>query len=98
MKCISVYTDNFEMFSDVFEKVMEIDLKENDEQELEGILVSDSGEVPAHYLERMSVKPEVVVMKDRDKGVMILQHGKVFEILIPSEGDHDFSEAAPASL
>ncbi|SDF41235.1 hypothetical protein SAMN04488542_11094 [Fontibacillus panacisegetis] len=98
MKCISVYTDNFEMFSDVFEKVMEIDLKENDEQELEGILVSDSGEVPAHYLERMSVKPEVVVMKDRDKGVMILQHGKVFEILIPSEGDLDFSEAAPASL
>ncbi|MNO12275.1 hypothetical protein D3C76_18820 [compost metagenome] len=98
MKCISVYTDNFETFSDVFEKVMEIDLQENDERELEGVLVSDSGEVPAHYLERMSVKPEVVVMKDRDKGVMILQHGKVFEILIPSEGDLNVSEAASASL
>ncbi|MNI13457.1 hypothetical protein D3C76_1516110 [compost metagenome] len=98
MKCISVYTDNFEIFSDVFEKVMEIDLKENDEQELEGILVSDSGEVPDHYLERMSVKPEVVVMKDRDKGVMILQHGKVFEILIPAEGELDLTAAAPAVL
>lgn len=87
MKCISVYTDNFEQFSDVFEQVMEMNLKENDELELEGLTISDSGEVPAHYLERMAVKPEVVVMKDRHKGVMILQHGKVFEILIPTETD-----------
>ncbi len=87
MKCISVYTDNFELFSDVFEKVIEIELQENDERELDGITVSDSGEVPKHYLERMSVKPEVVVMKDRTKGITILQHGKVFEILIPSEAD-----------
>lgn len=87
MKCISVYTDNFELFSDMFEKVIEIDLKENDEQELEGVTISDSGEVPEHYLERMSVKPEVVVMRDKDKGITILQHGKVFEILIPSELD-----------
>ncbi|GIO36746.1 MULTISPECIES: hypothetical protein [Paenibacillus] len=87
MKCISVYTDNFELFSDMFEKVIEIDLKENDEQELEGVTISDSGEVPKHYLERMSVKPEVVVMRDKNKGITILQHGKVFEILIPSEQD-----------
>lgn len=87
MRCISVYTDNFELFSDVFEQVISIDLQENDERELEGLVVSDSGEVPAHYLERMAVKPEVVVMKDRQKGITILQHGKVFEILIPSESD-----------
>jgi len=87
MKCISVYTDNFELFSDVFEQVMEMDLQENDERELEGVTVSDSGEVPQHYVERMSVKPEVVVMRDRTKGVTILQHGKVFEILIPSPSD-----------
>ncbi|WP_019640071.1 hypothetical protein [Paenibacillus fonticola] len=87
MKCISVYTDNFEKFSDMFEQVIEIDLQENDERELEGITVSDSGEVPSHYLERMAVKPEVVVMKDKEKGITILQHGKVFEILIPSEGE-----------
>ncbi|USB34832.1 NAD/NADP transhydrogenase alpha subunit [Paenibacillus sp. YPG26] len=85
MKCISVYTDNFELFSDMFEQVIEINLNENDERELEGITISDSGEVPEHYLERMAKKPEVVVMKDKNRGITILQHGKVFEILIPSD-------------
>lgn len=84
MKCISVYTNNFELFSDVFERAIEIDLQEHDELELDGVTISDSGEVPSHYLERMAVKPEVVVMKDKDKGITILQHGNVFEILIPS--------------
>ncbi|MBP1907266.1 hypothetical protein J2Z32_003941 [Paenibacillus turicensis] len=87
MRCISVYTDNFELFSDVFEQVVALDLQENDEREIDGLIVSDSGEVPEHYLERMAVKPEVVVMKDKQKGITILQHGKVFEILIPSESD-----------
>ncbi|GGH23976.1 NAD/NADP transhydrogenase alpha subunit [Paenibacillus segetis] len=87
MRCISVYTDNFELFSDVFEQAIELDLQEHDERELDGITISDSGEVPEHYLERMAVKPEVVVMKDKQKGITILQHGKVFEILIPSEAD-----------
>ncbi|MBP1999611.1 hypothetical protein J2Z69_000630 [Paenibacillus shirakamiensis] len=85
MKCISVYTDNFEVFSDVFEEVIEINLGENDERELQGITVSDSGEVPEHYLERMAKKPEVVVMRDKKRNITILQHGKVFEILIPTE-------------
>ncbi|MNH79778.1 hypothetical protein D3C87_239630 [compost metagenome] len=85
MRCISVYTDNFELFSDMFEQVIEINLSENDERELEGITISDSGEVPEHYLERMAKKPEVVVMKDKNRGITILQHGKVFEILIPSD-------------
>lgn len=87
MRCISVYTDNFEVFSDMFEQVIEIELEENDERELEGVVVSDSGEVPEHYLERMSSKLEVVVMKDKKKGITILQHGKVFEILLPSESE-----------
>lgn len=87
MRCVSVYTDNFELFSDVFEQAIELDLQEHDERELDGITISDSGEVPEHYLERMAVKPEVVVMKDKQKGITILQHGKVFEILIPSEAD-----------
>lgn len=85
MKCISVYTDNFELFSDLFEQVVELELGENDEREIEGVVVSDSGEVPEHYLERMSAKPEVVVMKDKTRGITILQHGKVFEILLPTE-------------
>ncbi len=83
MKCISVYTDKFELFSDIFEEVINCELEENEEKEVDGITVSHSGQVPEHYLERMSVKPEVVVMKDKSLGLTILQHGKVFEILVP---------------
>ncbi|MDQ0192922.1 NAD/NADP transhydrogenase alpha subunit [Paenibacillus wynnii] len=83
MKCISVYTDNFEVFSDIFERVVDSPMEENEEQEVEGITISHSGDVPEHYLERMSVKPEVVVMRDKSRGLTILQHGKVFEILLP---------------
>lgn len=83
MKCISVYTNNFEAFSDIFENVVETVFEENEEKEVEGITVSHSGEVPEFYLERMSQKPEVVVMKDKSRGVTILQHGSVFEILMP---------------
>lgn len=85
MKCISVYTDNFELFSDIYETVIATDLKENEEIEVEGVTVSDSGIVPEHYLEKMKVKPEVVVMKVKASNITILQHGKVFEIFIPSE-------------
>ncbi|MDO7905005.1 NAD/NADP transhydrogenase alpha subunit [Paenibacillus sp. JX-17] len=83
MKCISVYTDNFEAFSDIFEQVVDSGLTENEEREVEGITISHSGDVPEHYLERMSQKPDVVVMKDKQKGITILQHGQVFEILMP---------------
>lgn len=87
MKCISVYTDNFELFSDIFEHVVESQsqLSENEEQEVEGVTFSHSGDAPEHYLERMSQKPEVVVMRDKSRGLTILQHGNVFEILIPAE-------------
>lgn len=84
MKCISVYTDNFEAFSDIFEQIVEQEMAENEEKEVEGITVSHSGDVPEHYLERMSVKPEVVVMRDKGRDITILQHGQVFEILPPS--------------
>ncbi|MBE3649586.1 NAD/NADP transhydrogenase alpha subunit [Paenibacillus polymyxa] len=83
MKCISVYTDNFEAFSDIFEQIVTTEFAENEERELEGITISHSGDVPEHYLERMSQKPEVVVMKDKSRGITILQHGQVFEILLP---------------
>ena len=87
MKCISVYTDNFELFSDIFEHVVESQnqLSENEEQEVEGVTFSHSGDAPEHYLERMSQKPEVVVMRDKSRGLTIWQHGNVFEILIPAE-------------
>lgn len=83
MKCISVYTNNFEAFSDIYEQVMNTKLAENEEIEIEGITISESGEVPEHYLERMKVKSEVVVMKVKEHNVTILQHGDVFEIFIP---------------
>jgi hypothetical protein len=85
MKCISVYTNNFEVFSDIYEQVLSTPLKENEEKEFDGVTVSESGEVPENYLDRMKAKPEVVVMKVREKNITILQHGAVFEILIPEK-------------
>ncbi|GGJ12244.1 MULTISPECIES: NAD/NADP transhydrogenase alpha subunit [Paenibacillus] len=83
MKCISVYTDNFEQFSDIFEQIVSEELAENEEKVVEGIAVNYSGDVPEHYIERMAQKRDVVVMKDKGRGITILQHGKMFEILVP---------------
>lgn len=85
MKCISVYTNNFEVFSDIYEQILETPLADNEEKEVGGITVSESGSVPENYLDRMRSKPEVVVMKVRNKNITILQHGDVFEILIPEK-------------
>jgi hypothetical protein len=57
---------------------------DNEELIIEGVTVSDAGEVPDQYIERMRVKPEVVVMKEKERNVTILQHGEVFEICLPS--------------
>lgn len=85
MKCIAVYTNNFEVFSDIYEEVLKTPLKDNEEKVIEGITVSESGEVPEHYLDKMKTKPEVVVMKVKDSDITILQHRDVFEIFIPSK-------------
>lgn len=85
MKCIAVYTNNFELFSDIYEKVIQTPLKENEEKEIEGVMVSESGDVPDNYLERMRTKPEVVVMKVKESDITILQHRDVFEIFIPQK-------------
>ncbi|MEI0738635.1 hypothetical protein VQ056_21620 [Paenibacillus sp. JTLBN-2024] len=45
MKCISVYTDNFELLSDIMDRVMETELAENEEKEFEGGL-PPLGDVP----------------------------------------------------
>ena len=83
MKCISVYTRNFEAFSDIYEKVLNTELKDNEELVIDGITVSESGEVPAHYIDKMRTKAGVVVMKEKNRDITILQHGDVFEILLP---------------
>ncbi|HEX7056846.1 MAG TPA: NAD/NADP transhydrogenase alpha subunit [Bacilli bacterium] len=85
MKCIAVYTDDFASFSDIFEKVLSTPLADNEEQTIDGIAVSDSGEVPTHYIDRMRNKHDVAVMKEKDRNITILQHGRLFEILLPNE-------------
>ncbi|REK77915.1 NAD/NADP transhydrogenase alpha subunit [Paenibacillus paeoniae] len=85
MKCISVYTNNFELFSDIYEQVLESPPQENEDIVIDGITVSGSGDVPDQYIERMRTKPEVVVMKERERNIMILQHGNVFEICLPAD-------------
>lgn len=85
MKCISVYTNNFEHFSDIYEQVLESPPEENEDILVDGITVSGSGEVPDQYIERMRQKPEVVVMREKERDIMILQHGNVFEICMPSD-------------
>ena len=84
MKCIAVYTNNFEVFSDIYEQVIATPLADSEEKEIEGIVISESGDVPENYLARMRVRPDVVVMKVKDKNITILQHGDVFEIILPA--------------
>lgn len=85
MKCIAVYTKNFELFSDIYETVMNTPLAENEEKVVEGVVISESGQVPDNYLDRMKTRPDVVVMKVKDRDITILQHGEVFEIFIPEK-------------
>lgn len=85
MKCLSVYTNSFAVFSDIYEQILETPFADNEEKVVEGVTVSESGDVPENYLDRMRNKPEVVVMKVREKNITILQHGNVFEILLPEK-------------
>ena len=87
MKCISVYTKNFEQFSDIYDKVLSTKLTEDEETVVEGVTVMESGDVPEHYIDRMRAKREVVVMKEKERDITILQHGGVFEILVPEAHD-----------
>jgi hypothetical protein len=83
MKCISVYTKDFERFSDIYDKILNTRLSEDEETIVEGVTVTESGKVPDHYVDRMRSKREVVVMKEKQRDITILQHGNVFEILLP---------------
>jgi hypothetical protein len=85
MKCIAVYTNNFEVFSDIYEQIIDTPFKDNEEKEIEGVTVSESGEVPQNYIDKMKVKPEVVVMKVKEKDITILQHKDIFEIFLPEK-------------
>jgi hypothetical protein len=84
-RCITVYTNNYEAFSDIYQEIEGLSLAENEEREIEGITVSDAGDVEEEYVDSMRAKPEVAVMKVKDKNITILQHGQVFEVLFPQE-------------
>ncbi|BFH69225.1 MAG: NAD/NADP transhydrogenase alpha subunit [Paenibacillus dendritiformis] len=85
MKCISVYTNDFEQFSDIYEAIIQTPPQEDEEKEVEGVTIYGAGEVPAQYVDRMRQKRGVVVMKVKDLGITILQHGEQFEIILPEQ-------------
>ncbi|MFD2115899.1 NAD/NADP transhydrogenase alpha subunit [Paenibacillus yanchengensis] len=91
-KCISVYTKDFEAFSDIYEEVLGAPPQENEDITVQGITVSGSGEVPEQYIDRMRSRPEVVVMREKERGIMILQHGNVFEICMPADPTDEIIE------
>lgn len=85
MKCISVYTDQFDVFSDIYDRVRNTLLQDDEETIIGGVVVIESGSVPDHYLNRMRERPDVAVMQDKDQQVTILQRGDIFEILMPDK-------------
>ncbi|WP_232697995.1 NAD/NADP transhydrogenase alpha subunit [Brevibacillus daliensis] len=85
MRCITVYTNNYSTFSEIYEDVLKTPLGDHEEKEVEGITISDAGGVPDEYIEMMKQKPEVAVMRIKKRDITILQHGDVFEILVPTE-------------
>lgn len=93
MKCISVYTKDFGVFSDICDEILAMDLAENEETEIEGITISDAGEVDEDYIEKMRQKPEVAVLRIKKQDVTILQHGEVFEILLPGNPEEEVETA-----
>lgn len=80
MKCITVYTNSLEVFSDLYPQIVQQVMGDDEEKVIEGVTISESGEVPEHYIEKMRKKPNVAILKAGDN--TILQHGKVFEILL----------------
>lgn len=83
IKCITVYTNDYSVFSDIYEQVLNAQLQEDEEREIKGVTVIESSDVPLDYIEKMRKKNDVAVMHIKDRDITIMQHGDVFEILIP---------------
>lgn len=84
MKCISVYTNDFEQFSDIYEAIIQTPLQEDEEKEVEGVMIYGAGEVPAQYVDRMRQK-----RGRRDEGEGFGHHHlaarEQFEIILPEQ-------------
>jgi hypothetical protein len=85
LKCVTVYTKDFELFSDIYEEILNTSLKEHEEKEISGVLISEAGMVSKEYVDRMKAKPEVVVMRVKQSDITIIQHSGVFEIFFPEK-------------
>jgi len=83
LRCISVYTGDYDRFSDLVDDILRMPPGENEEKLLDGIVIADSGETDAGYVDRLMRKPDVAVLKEKGRGITILQHGGVFEIFLP---------------
>jgi len=83
VRCISVYTNSFDVFSDVYEVIRQMALKEDEEKVIDGVVVQESGTVPEHYLNKMRTRRNVAIMIVDE--VMILQRDDLFEILLPDD-------------
>ncbi|MBU6145308.1 MAG: NAD/NADP transhydrogenase alpha subunit [Paenibacillaceae bacterium] len=82
MRCITVYTKDFARFSDILEDVLSVTLASDEQTTIDGVAVHASGDVPEHYVHRMRQKKDVVIMRDVQRNIVILQRGDVFEVLV----------------
>ncbi len=92
-KCVTVYTKDYELFSDIFNEIRALDLEPNEEKVVQGVTVADVGGVDNEYIDTMRVKNEVAVLRVRGTDMMILQHGDVFELLTPTDDEEEETEA-----
>ncbi|HEU4965817.1 MAG TPA: NAD/NADP transhydrogenase alpha subunit [Bacilli bacterium] len=82
-KRITVHTRSYEAFSDLFAQIANLTLGADEEQQVEGVKITNDGDVEQDYLDTMKRKTDVAVLKVRGQATKILQHGDVFEILLP---------------
>ncbi|ASS75024.1 hypothetical protein CIG75_08510 [Tumebacillus algifaecis] len=83
MNVLKVFTQNIEVFSDLYHLLENLSLTEGQETEVEGVKVSGGGQVDEEYLDTMRVKLDVAVLKVKPGNVTILQHSGMFEVLFP---------------
>lgn len=82
-RCITVFTKDYDRFSDVYEEILNTDFSDEEEKEIDGITFIASTDVPDDYIDRMREKQDAAIMNEKERGITIVQHGEVFEIFLP---------------
>jgi hypothetical protein len=87
MRCFTVYTNDFEKFSELLPQCLTLELEDGQETTIAEIVINHSGIVDETYVDqyvgKMSARGDVVVMHDRDRELTILQYGDKFELFLP---------------